>query len=224
VLFAVFASIAAFGIGNMVQSNAVSKAMTEIASVHIPLKAAHAGLITAVLTGLVIIGGIKGIGRVAGILVPLMIVLYITGGLYIIITNYRLVGDAFALIFQYAFTPMAGAGGVAGFTVAGAVRYGVARGIFSNESGLGSAPIAAAAAKTNNPVSQALVSMTQTFIDTLVVCTITGILIIMSGAWKNPDLKGLEMTNYAFSWGMSGGKMIVSVGLLLFATSTIIGW
>ncbi|MCK4907648.1 MAG: sodium:alanine symporter family protein [Spirochaetes bacterium] len=214
IVFAVFAAIAAFGIGNMVQSNAVIKA--------VGISPVIGGIIITLLTGLVIIGGIKEIGKVTGVLVPFMISLYILGGLVIIILNIGKVPAAFLLIFKGAFSPMSAAGGVLGFTVMKAINKGVSRGIFSNESGLGSAPIAAAAAKTKHPVSQALVSMTQTFIDTIIVCTITGLVIIMSGLWTS--VTGPELTQKAFGWGIGFGSHIVTIGITLFAFSTIIGW
>jgi alanine or glycine:cation symporter, AGCS family len=157
------------------------------------------------------------------VVVPVMILFYIAGALLVIALNITAVPDAFALIFENAFTPSAAAGGFAGASVMLAIRMGVSRGVFSNESGLGSAPIAAAAAQTKHPVSQALVSMTQTFIDTIIVCTMTGLVLIMTGAWQSGKT-GAELTSYAFQSGMAGGKYIVAVGLILFAYSTILGW
>jgi len=220
VLFAIFAAIAAFGIGNMVQSNSIAAA----ANSSFGISPGVIGAILMVLTGLVIIGGIKEIGKVTAVLVPFMIVAYVLGGLIILLLNAGKVPGAFALVFKGAFAPLAAAGGVAGFTVMKAINKGVSRGIFSNESGMGSAPIAAAAAKTKSPTTQALVSMTQTFIDTIIVCTITGLVIIISGLWKDQSLKGLLLTNKAFSWGFSGGDIIVSFGIIFFAFSTILGW
>ncbi|MEJ2659256.1 MAG: sodium:alanine symporter family protein [Desulfobacteraceae bacterium] len=218
-LFAVLAAVAAFGIGNMVQSNSVADAVE--ATFHIPF--AITGLSLMIFTALVVLGGIKSIGRVTGVVVPVMIVFYIAGALLIIVLNISAVPAAFALIFKSAFTPSAAAGGFAGATVMLAMRMGVSRGVFSNESGLGSAPIAAAAAQTRHPVSQALVSMTQTFIATLLVCTMTGLVLIMTGAWESGKT-GAELTTFAFQSGMVGGKYIVAVGLILFAYSTILGW
>jgi AGCS family alanine or glycine:cation symporter len=217
--FAVLAAVAAFGIGNMVQSNSVADAVE--ATFHIPF--AITGLSLMIFTALVVLGGIKSIGRVTGVVVPVMIVFYIAGALLIIVLNISAVPAAFALIFKSAFTPSAAAGGFAGATVMLAMRMGVSRGVFSNESGLGSAPIAAAAAQTRHPVSQALVSMTQTFIDTIIVCTMTGLVLIMTGAWESGKT-GAELTAFAFQSGMTGGKYIVAVGLILFAYSTILGW
>ena len=219
VLFAVFASVAAFGIGNMVQSNSVADAVN--ATFHVPFYVT--GLVLMVLTALVILGGIKSIGRVTGVVVPVMIIFYFAGALLIILLNASAVPAALALIIKEAFTPTAATGGFAGASVLLAIRMGVSRGVFSNESGLGSAPIAAAAAQTKHPVSQALVSMTQTFIDTIVVCTMTGLVLIMTGAWETGKT-GAELTGMAFQTGMVGGKYIVAIGLVLFAYSTILGW
>ena len=218
-LFAVLAAVAAFGIGNMVQSNSVADAVE--ATFHIPFYVT--GLALMIFTALVVLGGIKNIGRVTGVVVPVMILFYIAGALLIIVLNITAVPAAFALIFKYAFTPSAAAGGFAGATVMLAIRMGVSRGVFSNESGLGSAPIAAAAAQTRHPVPQALVSMTQTFIDTIIVCTMTGLVLIMTGAWESGKT-GAELTTFAFQSGMAGGKYIVAIGLILFAYSTILGW
>jgi alanine or glycine:cation symporter, AGCS family len=219
--FALFAAVAAFGIGNMVQSNSVAAAVQ--ATFNIPVSIT--GIILAAATGAVIIGGIKSIGRVTGVLVPVMIIFYVIGALVILLLHLNQIPAAFAVIFSQAFNPTAATGGFAGAGVMMAIRMGVARGVFSNESGLGSAPIAAAAAKTKHPVTQALVSMTQTFIDTIVVCTMTGLVIVISGAWTTGK-NGAELTTVAFSNGMPGnwGGLIVTLGLILFAYSTIIGW
>lgn len=220
-LFAFFAAVAAFGIGNMVQSNSVADALES--SFNIPFW--QTGIILTIATAIVIIGGIKSIGRVAGVLVPIMIVFYMGAALIIILMHIGQLPAAFEMIFVQAFTPSAGIGGFLGATVMLTVRMGVARGVFSNESGLGSSPIAAAAAKTKHPVSQALVSMTQTFIDTIVVCTMTGLVLIISGVWNSGDT-GASLTTTAFEIGLgsSAGGYIVSIGLVLFAYSTILGW
>src|SRR5690625_4065832 len=175
IAFALFGAVAAFGIGNMVQSKAVSDALNDTFSV----PAWSTGLLLTILTGLVIIGGIKSIGRVSSYFVTFMALFYIIGGLVIIFMNVDIVPAAISLIFSDAFTAQA----VGGCVLGTAIRYGVARGVFSNEAGLGSAPIAAAAAKTDYPGRQALVSMTQVFIDTLIVCTITGVTIVMAGQY-----------------------------------------
>jgi alanine or glycine:cation symporter, AGCS family len=218
-LFAVFASVAAFGIGNMVQSNSVADAVR--ATFQVPLWVT--GLVLMFFTALVILGGIKSIGRVTGVVVPVMIIFYMSGALLILLLNIAAIPAALALVFAEAFTPTAASGGFAGATVMMAIRMGVARGVFSNESGLGSAPIAAAAAQTKNPVSQALVSMTQTFIDTLVVCTMTGLVLILTGVWDSGKT-GAELTTFAFQNGYAGGQYIVTIGLILFAFSTMLGW
>ena len=221
VLFATFAFIAAFGIGNMVQSNSVADAVEK--TFGIPFWVT--GLVLTIATGLVILGGIKSIGKVTGTLVPVMVLFYIAGALIVIAIEYRKIPEVFALVFEKAFTPTAATGGFLGSTVLLTIRMGVARGVFSNESGLGSSPIAAAAAQTKYPVTQALVSMTQTFIDTIVVCSMTGFVIISSGVWANGKT-GAELTTIAFNTGMHSaiGGLIVTIGLVLFAYSTILGW
>jgi len=220
-LFAVFAACAAFGIGNMVQSNSVADAL------HATTGAPHwvSGGVLFVFTTLVIMGGIKSIARATSFIVPVMIVFYMVAGIVILILFYDRIPGAFNLIFYHAFNPTAAAGGFLGATVKMSVQMGVARGIFSNESGLGSSPIAAAAAKTDEPVRQALVSMTQTFIDTIVVCTFTGLVILVTGTW-NSGKDAAELTEFAFSTGLPGswGGLVVSVSLIFFAYSTILGW
>jgi AGCS family alanine or glycine:cation symporter len=221
VLFAIFAAIAAFGIGNMVQSNSVAEAVK--ASLNIP----HyiTGIVLAIFTAMVVLGGIKSIARVTQVLVPVMIVIYIIGALIILMLKISVIPGIFALIFKSAFTPTAALGGFLGATLRETMREGVARGVFTNESGLGSAPIAAAAARTPNPVKQALVSMTQTFIDTLVVCTMTGLVILSSGLWTL-DKTGAELTTLSFRKSLPGGvgEFVVTFGLIFFAYSTILGW
>ncbi len=220
-LFAVFAAIAAFGIGNMVQSNSVAESLN--ASLGIPHWAT--GIILAVFTAMVILGGIKSIGKVTQILVPFMILIYFIGALIILFFNISAIPKIFALIFKSAFTPTAALGGFLGAAVMQTIREGVSRGIFSNESGLGSAPIAAAAARTPDPVKQALVSMTQTFIDTIIVCTMTGLVILLSGLWTSGPT-GAELTTLSFNELLPGsiGQLIVSLSLVFFAYSTILGW
>ena len=218
-IFAVFAAVAAFGIGNMVQSNSVADAVE--ATFSIPTWAT--GVTLMVCTAAVILGGIKSIGKVTSVLVPIMIFFYVMGAGYIILTHITEVPAALVFIVKQAFNPTAAVGGFAGATIMLAIRMGVARGVFSNESGLGSAPIAAAAAQTKSPASQALVSMTQTFIDTLVVCTMTGLVLIITGAWSNGQT-GAELTTTAFQIGMPGGAYIVTIGIILFAYSTMLGW
>jgi alanine or glycine:cation symporter, AGCS family len=227
-LFALFASIAAFGIGNMVQSNSVADALRE----SFQIDPFWTGLVISVLAGMVILGGIRSIGRFTGFFVPLMIVVYMLGSLVVLAINWRGIPDIFVYVIRDAFSPAAPVGAFAGATLMMAIRMGVARGVFSNESGLGTGGIAAAAAQTNEPVRQALVSMTQTFIDTIVVCSLTGFAIIATGAWMQTSqitgmgLTGAPLTIQAFSTGLPGawGGYIVSTGLALFAFSTILGW
>jgi AGCS family alanine or glycine:cation symporter len=220
-MFAIFGTVASFGIGNMTQSNSVADALGT--SFGIPSYVTAAVLV--VISGLVILGGIQSIARVTQVIVPIMILVYIAGGCVVLAGFADRIPAAFALIFEQAFHPTAATGGFLGATVAQAIRMGVSRGIFSNESGLGSSPIAAAAAKTKHPVSQALVSMTQTFIDTLVVCTFTGLVIIVTDSWSG-GVKGVGMTLQAFEAGMghAAGSQVVAVSLAFFAYSTILGW
>ncbi|WP_299438989.1 sodium:alanine symporter family protein [uncultured Rhodospira sp.] len=218
-LFALFATVAAFGIGNTVQSNSVAKALEGTFEVPTIIT----GLVLAALTFLVIIGGVKRIGRVAEHLVPLMAILYVVGALVILAFNAADVPGALGLIFTDAFTGTAAAGGFAGAGVLAAIRFGVARGVFSNEAGLGSAPIAHAAAKTNDPVRQGCVAMLGTFIDTIVVCTMTALVIITTGAWTSGET-GAELSALAFDTGLPGGDMIVTLGLVVFAFTTVLGW
>ncbi len=217
VLFAAFASIAAFGIGNMVQSNAVAGNIESSLGINPWIT----GIILSVLTGLVILGGIKSIGRVTSFLVPFMAFFYVLGGLIIIVLNIGDVPAAIATIFTDAFTGSAMAGGAIGTVI----RWGVARGVFSNEAGLGSAPIAAAAAKTDVPGRQALVSMTGTFLDTIVVASFTGIVITMSGLYNVEGASKAVLTSQAFEMYLPGiGEWIVTIGIIFFAYSTILGW
>ncbi|WP_198661588.1 alanine/glycine:cation symporter family protein [Exiguobacterium flavidum] len=216
VMFAVFASVAAFGIGNGVQTNSVALALKS--TFDIPLVVTAITLV--ILTGVVIIGGVHSIGRVVSFFVPFMIIFYVGSGLLILVMNYDLIPGAFATIFSSTFSAEAIAGGAIG----AAIRYGVARGVFSNEAGLGSAPIAAAAAKTDFPGRQALVSMTQVFLDTLVVCSITGITLVM-GKQYDSGLEGVELTMATFEMFLGpAGKYIITIGLVMFAYSTVLGW
>ena len=218
-MFAVFASIAAFGIGNMVQANSVADAVE--ATFNIPFWVT--GVTLMALSAIVILGGIKSIAKVTSLLVPVMIVFYVAAALFIIFSHISEVPAALMFIVKQAFNPTAAVGGFAGATIMMAIRFGVARGVFSNESGLGSAPIAAAAAQTKSPTTQALVSMTQTFIDTILVCSMTGLVLVLTGVWSNGQT-GAELTTTAFAQGIPGGGYIVTVGIILFAYSTILGW
>ena len=220
-LFAIFGMLAGFGIGNTIQSNSVADALSS--SFNIPKLAT--GIIIAVLVALVLLGGIKRIGEVAGKLVPIMAIFYVGGGLIILILHADKIPEAFSQIFYYAFNPSAAAGGFAGATVWMAMRFGIARGVFSNEAGLGSAPIAHAAAQTNNPIRQGTIAMLGTFIDTIIICSITGLVIMVTGAWTSGE-NGAPLSALAFSQGLPGswGQYIVSIGLAVFAFTTIIGW
>ncbi len=219
-LFAVFTALAAFGIGNMTQANATAKIFET--TFHVPVLVT--GVVLMVLTALVILGGIRSIGRFTSYLVPFMIGGYVIASLVVLAMNVSEIPHALSLIFYHAFNPAAATGGFAGATIAAAMRYGIARGVFSNESGLGSAPIAAAAARTNDPVKQALVSMTQTFIDTLVVCTMTALVILTATSWTQGVGAG-ELTSASMAETLGDtGAVIVAVSTALFAYSTLIGW
>ena len=222
-LFALFGvMVAFFGIGTFPQVNAITHAMQDTFNIPVLVTA----IIVTLLVGLIILGGVKRIATASSVIVPFMAILYVTTSLVIILLNIEKVPDAISLIIYSAFDPQAALGGTVGFTVMKAIQSGVARGIFSNESGLGSAPIAAAAAQTREPVRQGLISMTGTFLDTIIVCTMTGIVLVLTGAWNNPELAGATVTNYAFAQGLgtSIGATIVTVGLLFFAFTTILGW
>ena len=219
-LFAVFGMIASFGIGNMVQANSVADAVDSIFIVPSWIT----GSVLTVFAGIVILGGINRIAEVAGRLVPFMALSYILGAAWLIAINFEELPKAFCLIIDSALSGTAATGGFAGAGVAAAIRYGVARGIFSNEAGLGSAPIAHAAAQTNDPVRQGMVAMLGTFIDTLVVCTMTALVIILSGAWTAGET-GAALSTLAFETGLPNfGGYIVAFGLSVFAFTTILGW
>lgn len=225
VLFALFAAIASFGIGSMVQSNAIANVWRE----NLDMPAWIVGVICAVLTALVIFGGVKVIAKVCERLVPFMALFYVIGCVIILIYNYDYIIPALQTIVTLAFKPGAAAGGLVGTGIMMAARYGIARGLFSNESGMGSAPIVSAAAQTKNPVKQALVSSTGTFWDTVVVCALTGI-VLVSSIMKNPGIDvanitdGSELTSLAFAQIPYVGKLILVVGIVSFAYSTILGW
>ncbi len=220
-LFALFASIAAFGIGNMVQSNSVADAVKY--SFNLPVEVT--GIILALATGLVLLGGIKSIGRVTGILVPFMIIFYFLAAFIVVIIHVDQIPSVMVHVLGEAFTDTAAAGGFTGATIMLTIRSGISRGVFSNESGLGSAPIAAAAAQTKHPVTQALVSMTQTFIDTIIICSMTGFAILVSNVLST-GATGAPLTQKAFETALPGewGGIVVSIGLIFFAYSTILGW
>jgi len=218
-LFAVFGSLAGFGIGNAVQAHSVAEAM----AYSFGLSKVVVGVVLALLVGLVLIGGIKSIAKVAAKVVPLMGITYLFIGLVVLGMNISEIPSAIQLVIHSAFNPVAAQGGFAGATVMLAIRYGVARGVFSNEAGLGSAPIAHAAAKTDSPVRQGLIAMLGTFIDTLIICSITGLAIIVTGVWDG-DAKGIEMSQAAFLSVIPYGDKIISISLAVFAFTTILGW
>ena len=221
-LFAVFTACAAVGIGHTVQANA----MATIADTTYGISPYVTGGVVCLLAGAVILGGVKSIARVCTALVPFMALFYVVGCIYILFCNAQYVWPAIRLIFQSAFSPAALGGGFAGTTIMTAARYGIARGLFSNESGLGSAPIVAAAAQTRNPVRQALVSSSGTFWDTVVICALTGI-VIVSSIIHYPDISindGAALTKMAFGKIPYVGAPLLSFGLLTFAFSTILGW
>ena len=222
ILFAIFTMIASFGIGNTVQANAIAT----IANNTYGISPWIMGAVVCGLTAAVIIGGVKSIAKVCGMLVPFMALFYILGCFYILFVNHNYVWPAISLILKCAFTPEAAGGGFAGSSIMMVARYGLARGLFSNESGLGSAPIVAAAAQTRNPVRQALVSSTGTFWDTVIICALPGI-VIVSRIIAFPDISyhdGAALTKMAFGKIPYVGEPLLSVGLLTFAFSTILGW
>ena len=219
VLFAVFTAVAAFGIGNMVQANSISTMLQTNMNVSPWISG---GLMT-LFTAVVIIGGIKSIARVCEYLVPFMAALYLIGCVVLLFIGRETLGETIQLIVTSAFTGQAALGGFAGAGMKEAVRFGIARGLFSNESGLGSAPIVAAAAQTDEPVRQALISSTGTFWDTVVVCAATGIVVVNSGEWTT-GLKGAELTSAAFADVPVIGPAVLTFGLLTFVFSTILGW
>lgn len=220
VLFAIFGGIAGFGIGNMVQSNSIA----HVLSVNVSIPPVVSGVIVAILAGLVLLGGIKRIAHVASAIVPFMAIGYIVCALIAIIVNIHLLPQAFALIFTYAFTPVAATGGFAGAGIMLAIQMGVARGVFSNEAGLGSAPIAHAAAKTNSPVRQGTIAMLGTFIDSIVICTMTALVIILSGYWSS-GASGAELSSHSMNLLVPYlGTWVVTLGLVFFAFTTVIGW
>ncbi len=219
-LFALMGSLSAFGIGSMVQSNSVAVALGETWGVP-PLLT---GIVLALMTGIVIIGGIHRIGKVTEKIVPVMGISYVCGALVILALNLDRIPGALTLIIEHAFSPASAAGGFAGAAVATAIRFGVARGVFSNEAGLGSAAIAHAAARTNSPVRQGLIAMTAVFFDTIIVCSMTALVILSTGAWTSGETSS-ALTYMAFEMGLPGpGGLIVTIGLAVFAYSTMIGW
>ncbi|OEC32797.1 alanine or glycine:cation symporter, AGCS family [Pseudomonas cuatrocienegasensis] len=218
--FAIFGGLAGFGIGNMVQVNSMAHALEDTFAIPTWIT----GLVTMAVVGLVILGGIRRIGKVAASLVPFMCVAYIIAALVVLVVHAAQIPAAFELIFTHAFTPVAATGGFAGAAVMAAIRFGVARGIFSNEAGLGTAGIAQAAGTTNSPVRSGMIGMLGTFIDTLIICTMTGLAIICSGVWTS-GASGAALSAAAFESAMPGfGGAILSIALVVFAFTTILGW
>ena len=219
--FALLTAIAAFGIGNMTQANSVAASLEESFGLSPVITA---GLLI-VLTGVVILGGIKRIGEFTSVLVPFMAILYLGGGILVILLHAREVPHALALVFEGAFSGTAATGGFAGGTVMMALKSGVARGLFSNEAGLGSAPMVHAAAQTDHPVRQGLYGIFEVFVDTLLICTTTGLVILVTGSWTS-GATGAALSARAFETGLPGvwGDIIVTGGITLFAFSTLIGW
>ena len=221
VTFALFASMAAFGIGNGVQSQAIAEAVSNVTG--FPLFGV--GVVTAALAGVVIFGGIKSIGRFAGVVIPVMLVAYVGVAMWIVFQNADAVPAAFGAVFEGAFSSRAAGGGIAGYTIGQALRSGLAQGVLSSESGFGTGGIPAAAARTHEPVRQAMISMTQTFIDTIVVCTLTGLVLLTTGAWMS-GADGASVAQLAFSSSLPGnsGSWFLAISLSCFAFSTILGW
>jgi alanine or glycine:cation symporter, AGCS family len=220
-IFAGLTSLAAFGIGNMVQANTVAAALQSTFGV----APSMTGVVLALIAGAVILGGIRRIGHFTEILVPFMAVSYLLGGLVILVTHASELPHALGLVFDGAFGGTAAAGGFAGATIGQALRYGIARGLFSNEAGLGSAPMVHAAAQTDHPVRQGLYGIFEVFVDTILICTATGLAILVTGSWSS-GATGAELSTRAFETGLPGtwGDVVVTGGLLLFSFSTLIGW
>ncbi|MCD1295076.1 sodium:alanine symporter family protein [Methanocella sp. CWC-04] len=234
-IFALFGMIASFGIGSMAQANSIMLAVTSLVqhegSIHLPVigeiltLSFTIGLALVLVTALVIFGGIKKIGKVTSVIIPFLAFFYVTGGLIVLLMNYHRIPDTFFMVIKYAFTPYALSGGVIGYAVSEAVRYGMARGVFSNEAGLGSAPIAYAAARSKTPVDQGLIAITEVFIDTLVFCSITGFVILNSGLWDDGVYTSTTLTIAAFSESIGiFGVAIVTISAILLGYSTILGW
>lgn len=223
-IFAFFGvCVACFGIGTFAQVNAISKSTKILFNVPLVVTA----IIVTAVVAIVTLGGVKRISKVTETIVPFMAIFYIVGVIFLLILNIRELPEAILLIITSAFNPKAALGGSTGITVVVAMQRGIGRGVFSNEAGLGSAPIAAAAAKTKSPVKQGLITMTGTFFDTIIICTMTGLALIVTGVWNNVALEGAELTTEAFKLGIPIaylGKYIVNIGLIFFAFTTILGW
>jgi AGCS family alanine or glycine:cation symporter len=220
-IFALLTSLAAFGIGNMVQANSLAESLNASFGISHTLT----GIVLIVVTAAVILGGIKRIGETTSVLVPFMAVLYLGGGLVILLKYAGAIPGVIALVFEDAFTGTAAVGGFAGSTMMMALRYGIARGLFSNEAGLGSAPMVHAAAQTDHPVRQGMYGIFEVFVDTVLICTMTGLVILVTGVWSE-GLTGAALSAKAFEVGLPGtwGHIVVTGGIMLFAFSTLIGW
>ncbi|MEZ5320439.1 MAG: alanine/glycine:cation symporter family protein, partial [Vicinamibacterales bacterium] len=220
-IFALLTSLAAFGIGNMVQANSVADSLRA----SFGIAPSTTGLVLVAITALVILGGIRRIGQVTEFLVPFMAILYLGGGLFVLLRYAGEIPAALGLVFEGAFTGSAAVGGFAGSTIAMALRYGIARGLFSNEAGLGSAPMVHAAADTDHPVRQGLYGIFEVFVDTLLICTTTGLVILVTGTWST-GATGAALSAQAFETGLPGawGDIVVTSGILLFSFSTLVGW
>ena len=221
-IFALLTAIAAFGIGNMVQANSVADSLQSSFGVDERVT----GIVLVALTAAVILGGIQRIGQVTQVLVPFMSLLYLGGGLLILLLHYADLSSAVALVFESAFSGAAATGGFAGATVRAGMQAGIARGLFSNEAGLGSAPMVHAAAKTDHPVRQGLYGIFEVFVDTVLVCTVTGLAILVTDTWQIEGMTGAALSGEAFRSGLPGvfGNIIVTSSIMLFAFSTLIGW
>jgi AGCS family alanine or glycine:cation symporter len=220
-IFALLTALAAFGIGNMVQANSVAASL----DASFGIAPMWTGIVLVIVTAVVIVGGITRIGEFTSVLVPFMAIFYLGGGFVVLATHAGRIPDAFRLVFDGAFSGTAATGGFAGSTIMMALRYGIARGLFSNEAGLGSAPIVHAAAQTDHPVRQGLYGIFEVFVDTILICTMTGLVILVTGTWTE-GVTGAALSARAFEVGLPGtwGDIIVTGGVLLFAYSTIIGW
>jgi AGCS family alanine or glycine:cation symporter len=220
-IFALFTAVAAFGIGNMTQANAVAGALEATFGIDPQVS----GIVMVIVTAAVILGGITRIGRVAEVLVPFMAIVYLAGGFVILLTHVTAIPGALRLVFDGAFSGTAAVGGFAGSTIMVAMRYGIARGLFSNEAGLGSAPMVHATAHTDHPVRQGMYGIFEVFVDTLLICTTTGLVILVTGAWTS-GASGAPLSTQAFETGLPGtwGDVVVTTGIILFAFSTLVGW
>lgn len=220
-IFALLTGLAAFGIGNMVQANSVAQVLNS----SFGISSAIVGVVLVALTAVVILGGIKRIAQVTEYMVPFMAIFYLLGGLVILVLHIGQLPGVLALVVKSAFSGSAAAGGFTGATIMMAMRYGIARGLFSNEAGLGSAPMVHAAAQTDHPVRQGLYGIFEVFVDTVLICTVTGLVILVTGVW-NSGATGAALSAQAFAAGLPGtwGHIVVTTGLVLFAYSTIIGW